>query len=123
VVIVSVDLVSIPNVDEFERFTVETIGGDFRVLHVTVRAGYHDQVDVPAALRLCRKQGLLERNLDLEHASYHVSRIAIKPIEGSPLTNWRKRLFVVMARNAASPIDAFQLPSENTVYVGAQVPL
>ncbi len=77
VVIVSVDLVSIPNVDEFERFTVERIGGEFNVFHVTVRSGYHDSLDIPASLRLCRKQGLLERNLDLEHASYFVSRIAI----------------------------------------------
>ena len=108
--IVSVQLVSIPNVDEYERFTVEKIGGEFRVVHVTVRAGYHDSVDVPAALRLCRKQGLQIRNLDLKHASYHVSRIAIKATDGGPpQSRWRKRLFVVMARNAASPIDTFQL--------------
>ena len=122
VVIVSVDLISIPNVDEFERFTVERIGGEFNVFHVTVRAGYHDPLDVPAALRLCRKQGLLERNLDLEHAAYFVSRISIRPSEDvSPLIRWRKKLFVVMARNAASPIDAFQLPSDRTVIVGSQV--
>jgi KUP system potassium uptake protein len=123
VVIVSVDRVSIPHVEEFERFTVEEIGGDFRVFHVTVRNGYHDPIDVPAALRLCRKQGLLERNLDLEHASYFVSRIAIKPTDASPIKTWRKKLFVGMARNAASPIDAFQLPSEKTVIVGSQIAL
>ncbi len=124
VVIVSVDLVSLPNVEEFERFTVERIGGEFDVFHVTVRAGYHDSLDVPQALRLCRKQGLLEVNLDLEHASYFVSRISIKPNEEvPPLTRLRKKLFMVMARNAASPIDAFQLPSERTVLVGSQVAL
>jgi KUP system potassium uptake protein len=123
VVIVSVDMVSIPNVDEFERFTVEEIGGEFRVFHVTIRAGYHDSLDVPASLRLCRKQGLLERNLDLEHASYFVSRIVIKPTDAPPMRNWRKKLFVGMARNAQSPIDAFQLPSEKTVIVGAQIPV
>jgi KUP system potassium uptake protein len=124
VVIVSVDLVSIPNVDEFERFTVERIGSQFNVFHVTVRAGYHDSLDIPLALRLCRKQGLLEVNLDLEHASYFVSRISIKPNEDvPPLTRLRKKLFMVMARNAASPIDAFQLPSEKTVLVGSQIAL
>jgi KUP system potassium uptake protein len=124
VLVVSVDLVGIPNVEDFERFTVERIGGDFNVLHVTVRAGYHDALDLPAALRLCRKQGLLERNLDLEHASYFISRISIKPSEDvPPLTRMRKKLFVVMARNAASPIDAFQLPSERTVLVGSQIGL
>jgi KUP system potassium uptake protein len=123
VVIVSVDMVSIPHVDEFERFTVEEIGDEFRVFHVTVRSGYHDPLDIPAALRLCRKQGLLERNLDLEHASYFVSRIAIKPTDAPPIQAWRKKLFVGMARNAASPIDAFQLPSDKTVIIGSQVPL
>ncbi len=124
VVIVSVDLVSIPNVDEFDRFTVERIGGEFSVFHVTVRAGYHDSLDVPAALRLCRKQGLLERNLDLEQASYIVSRISIAPTEDvQPITRWRKKLFVAMARNAASPIDAFHLPSDRTVFVGSQIPV
>jgi KUP system potassium uptake protein len=123
-VIVSVDLVSIPHVDEFERLTVEALGDDFRVFHVTVRAGYHDSLDVPAALRLCRKQGLLERNLDLEHASYFVSRIAIKQTEdSSQMSKWRKRLFTLMARNAASPIDAFELPSDRTVLVGSQISL
>jgi KUP system potassium uptake protein len=123
VVIVSVDMVSIPHVEEFDRFTVEQIGDQFRVLHVTVRTGYHDTVDVPQALRLARKQGLLERNLDLEHATYFVSRIAIKASDAPPLTRWRKKLFIGMARNAASPIDTFQLPSDDTVIVGAQVAL
>jgi K+ transporter len=123
VVIVSVDMVSIPHVDEFERLTVEEIGGEFRVFHVTIRAGYHDPIDVPASLRLCRKQGLLERNLDLEHASYFVSRIAIKATDAPPMRPWRKKLFVAMARNTASPIDAFHLPSEKTVIIGSQVPL
>ena len=123
VVIVTVDLVSIPHVDEFDRLTVEEVGHGFKVFHVTVRAGYHDKVDVPAALRLCRKQGLLERNLDLEHATYYVSRIAIKPTDAPPMKSWRKVLFVLMARNATSPIDTFQLPSDDTVLVGSQVPL
>ena len=123
VVIVSLDLVSIPHVEDFERFTVEKIGGEFRVVHVTIRNGYHDPIDVPAALRLCRKLGLLEKNLDLEHASYFVSRIAIKPTDEPPMRPWRKKLFVGMARNTASPIDAFQLPSDSTVIVGSQIPL
>jgi KUP system potassium uptake protein len=123
VLIVSVDMVSIPHVEEHERLTVEEIGGDFRIFHVTIRNGYHDPIDVPASLRLCRKQGLLERNLDLEHASYFVSRIAIKPTDGPPMRPWRKRLFVAMARNATSPIDAFKLPSEKTVILGSQVAL
>jgi K+ transporter len=82
VVTVSVENVSIPHVADGDRFTVQRIGaGRFCAVHVTIRTGYHDTVNVPAALQLARKRGLLERNLDLEHASYFVSRITITPNE------------------------------------------
>jgi KUP system potassium uptake protein len=124
VVIVSIDTVSIPHVDEYERFVVELLGrGLFKVFHVTMRMGYHDKLDVPDLLQRCRKQGLLERNLDLEHASYFVSRITITPTKAPPLRAWRKKLFIAMARNAASPIDHFGLPIDRTVMMGSQVTL
>jgi KUP system potassium uptake protein len=124
VVIVSVDPVTVPHVDELDRVTVEELGPTkFKVFHVTIRNGYHDRVDVPDALALARKQGLLAKNLDLEHASYFVSRITITPTDARALKRWRKKLFIVMARNAASPIDAFRLPPDGTVMVGSQVAL
>jgi KUP system potassium uptake protein len=123
VVIVSLDPVSIPHVEQSDRFTAERLGlGVFKIVHITIRVGYHDRANLPAALALARKRGLLERNLDLEHASYFVSRMTIVPTgstEGMP--PWRKKLFIAMARNATSPIDAFGLPSDRTVMTGSQV--
>ena len=124
VVIVSVDTVSIPHVEPFDRCAVEVLGhGLFKVFHVTARVGYHDHLNVPEALALARKQGLLERNLDLEHASYFVSRITITPTDAPGLRRWRKSLFIAMARNATSAIDHFGLPSDRTVIMGSQVAL
>jgi KUP system potassium uptake protein len=123
VLLVSVDQVSVPQVEDDERFTVEKLGGRFTVWHVSIRVGYQEKMNVPAALRLCRKQGALERNLDLEHAKYFLSRITIAPTDAPPLASWRKRLFIAMARNAASPIEAFRLPRESTVIIGSQVAL
>jgi KUP system potassium uptake protein len=124
VVIVSVDTVSIPHVDTVDRFMVETLGhGRFKVIHLTARIGYQDKLNVPEALALARKQGLLERNLDLEHASYFVSRITITPTNAPGMQRWRKNLFIAMARNASSPIEHFGLPSDRTVVMGSQVTL
>jgi KUP system potassium uptake protein len=95
--------------------------GLFKVFHVTVRNGYRDTLNVPEMLRLARKQGLLERSLDIEHASYFVSRIALTATEAPPLRALRKKLFIMMARNAASPIEAFGLPSDRTVIMGGQI--
>jgi KUP system potassium uptake protein len=123
VLIVSVDPVTIPHVDDDERFDVERLGGRVGVTHVTARIGYHEKLNVPILLRLARNRGLLEKSLDLEHASYFLSRITIAPTDAPPLRPWRKRLFIAMARNAASPIEAFRLPSERTVSVSSQVEL
>ena len=124
VVIVSVDTVSIPHVDTFDRCAVEVLGhGLFKVVHLTARFGYHDNLSIPDALALARKQGLLERNLDLEHASYFVSRITITPTDAPGMRRWRKSLFIAMARNASSAIDHFGLPSDRTVIMGSQVAL
>jgi len=122
IVIVSLEPVGVPHVDREDRFVVTRIGhGLFRVFHVVDRLGYRDKLNIPAALALARKQGLLDRNLDLEHASYFVSRITITPTDAAGMQQWRKKLFVAMARNAASPIEAFCLPSERTVMMGSQV--
>ena len=57
---------------------------------------------------------MLEESLDLEHAQYFLSGITITPTDGPPSV-WLKRLFIAMARNAASPIEAFRLPTDRTV--------
>jgi KUP system potassium uptake protein len=122
VVIVSVDTVSIPHVETFDRCAVEVIGhGLFKVVHLTARFGYHDKLNIPDALALARKQGLLERNLDLEHASYFVSRMTITPTNEPGMRRWRKLLFIALARNAASPMEHFGLSADRTVMVGSQV--
>jgi KUP system potassium uptake protein len=124
VVVVSIDNVGIPNVDPFDCLAVRQLGhGLFKILHVTIRMGYRDKLSVPDALVLARKQGLLERNLDLEHAVYFLSRITINSTSTRPLQAIREKAFIFMARNAASPIDHFGLPPNRTVLMGTQVTL
>jgi KUP system potassium uptake protein len=64
---------------------------------------------------------MLERNLDLEHASYFVSRITITPTDDPDMRRWQKNLFIAMARNASSAIDHFGLPTDRTVIMGSRV--
>ena len=120
----SLDQVGVPHVDAADRFDVQTLGsGQFKVIHATVRVGYQDSFNVPQELALARKRGLLERNLDLEHASYLVSRMTITETDAPEMNRIRKKIFSAMARNANSPIDAFGLPSERTVMMGSHVAL
>ncbi len=124
VVIVSIDTIGLSHVDDGDRFGIEWLGrGLYKVAHVTIRVGYRDQPHIPAALAQARKRGRLARNLDLEHASYFVSKITITATDAPGMRRWRKRLFIAMARNASSPIGHFHLPTDRTVMMGSQVGL
>jgi KUP system potassium uptake protein len=63
----------------------------------------------------------LDRNLDLEHASYFVSRMTINSTDEPGMRRWRKLMFILMARNATSPIEHFGLPTDRTVAVSSHV--
>jgi KUP system potassium uptake protein len=121
-VIVSVTPVSIPRVDRADRFTAERLGkGLFKVTHITIRVGYRDGWNIPEALAMARKLGFLDRNLDLEHASYFVSKMTIVPTNAPGMARWRKRIFVGLARNAATPIEHFNLPRARTAMTNSEV--
>ena len=44
------------------------------------------------------------RDVDLDHASYFLSRITIVPTDAPGMARWRKKLFIALARNAANPV-------------------
>ncbi len=124
VLIVSLVSRSVPHMTRDRLFTARRIGpGRCPVLHLVVRSGYRDITHVPELLQLARKMGFLERNLDLEHASYFISRMTITDSGQADMPIWRRKLFLLMARNAASPIEHFGLPNERTVLMGSQVSL
>jgi KUP system potassium uptake protein len=119
--IVSVDICNIPNVPARDRVTIDDLGyADDGIFHVGVSYGFQDNPDVPAALRLAVAAGL-ECPVDLDHASYFVSRIALRRGAQHNMARWRKSLFLTMARHAANPIEYFNLPIDRTVVMGGQV--
>jgi KUP system potassium uptake protein len=66
-------------------------------------------------------------DIDPEHAFYFLSRISIERAaeqDTEPhMATWRKRLFVGLAHNAASPAAYFCLPLDRTVVMASRVEL
>ena len=52
-----------------------------------------------------------------------LSRITIVPTAAPGMARWRKRLFIVIARNAANPVALFGLPDKQTVVLSAHIEL
>jgi KUP system potassium uptake protein len=122
VVIVSVQTLRVPHVPEEERVTVDDLGyRDDGITHLTVRYGFQDTIDIPRTLHLAAKR--LERDIDHENVSYFVSRITITTTDAPGMARWRKKLFTLIARNAADPVPYFGLPDDRTVVMGSQIEL
>src|SRR3954452_2168674 len=122
VVIVSVQTLRVPHVPEEERVTADDLGyKDDGITHLTVRYGFQDTIDIPRTLHLAAKR--LERDIDHENVSYFVSRITITTTDAPGMARWRKKLFTLIARNAADPVPYFGLPDDRTVVMGSQIEL
>jgi KUP system potassium uptake protein len=142
VVLMSILTEEVPEVDEDERVKVERLEQGF--YRVTARYGFMETPDVPEVLGIAKAQGLRARALDTtfylgreqiiiadkkrqgrEPSPKPGVRRAPAPSEGAPkpmhLARWRKRLFVVMTRNARSATEFFGIPPNRVVELGAQV--
>ena len=123
VIIVTAKSMRVPHVPPAERVAVEDLGDVADgIFHVTARFGFKDAQQLPGALRQVVLNGDGDR-VDLDDASYILSQISIVISDAPVMPAWQKRLFVAMARNAASPADYFGLPDERTVIVSSRVSL
>ena len=123
VLIVSLTTERVPYVPEDERLSIDDLGyRDDGITHITGRFGFQDPTDVPALMRLAAKRGV-EGDPELEHPSYFVSKIQIVASDRPGMAQWRKKLFLAISRNAANPVEVFQLPDERTVVMGSHIEL
>jgi len=125
VVLMSVKTEDVPYVADEDRLSCEDLGQKFYV--VTVRFGFMESPDVQAALRGLQAFGVSVRPLE---TTYYLGRETLivtpektpRPDDAPPaLSLWRKRLFVIMTRNAQTATTFFNLPPNRVVEMGAQI--
>jgi KUP system potassium uptake protein len=128
VVIVTVHSENVPHVHPSDRLSIDNLGDPTDgIVHLTARCGFQDDQDIPEILRsarhYARKVRAPELDIDPDTAFYFLSRITIQRGDDRALRPWRKRLFIGLAHNAASPADYFHLPEHRTVVMGFRVEL
>jgi KUP system potassium uptake protein len=122
VVVFSIEPLKVPHTPESERFVIDNLGFvDDDITHVTARFGYQDETDIPATLGLAAKRELLESKINVQDASYFLSRITIVPTDAPGMAKWRKKLFQAISKTSADPVEYFALPLERTVVMGSQI--
>jgi KUP system potassium uptake protein len=121
VVVLSIETRPVPHVPPEERLEISDLGfRDDGISHVTASFGFQDAPNVTEVLRQAERAGL-ECPLEVEEASYFLSRIELLPTNAPGMSMWRKRLFVATAHLAADPVEYFVLPRDRAVLVGSHL--
>jgi KUP system potassium uptake protein len=116
-VLMMIETGDVPQVPDAERLEIRDLGNGF--LTIRARFGFMEQPNVMGALAQCR-----QRNLDFKpmETSFVIGRD--KLLAGrrpSPLSRWRKALFIFMSNNALDATEFFGIPINRVVELGAQV--
>ena len=123
VVLVSILTEDVPAIPDAERVVARPLRAGF--YQVIGRYGFMETPNVPALLGMI-PQGVIPgpriERVPLE-TTYYLGRETLLTSGSSRLAGWRKRLFVVMARNAHTASAFFGLPPNRVVEMGAQIEL
>jgi KUP system potassium uptake protein len=122
VLIVSARPEGVPHVEPDHQLSADDLGySDDGIMHLTVRYGFFDTPDLPAAVEKAEADGLVPSEMDADETSYFLSRGALRRTDAPGMSRWRKQLFIVLAHNAGDPAEFFQLPRSRTVIMGSDV--
>jgi KUP system potassium uptake protein len=123
VLLVSITVEEIPAVPEMERVASRDLGSGF--YNVVARYGFMETPDVPKLLESLPQRPPPNVPLALKpmETTFYLGRETLLPNGPSRLARWRKRLFIIMARNAVTASQFFGLPPNRVVEMGAQIQL
>ncbi len=121
VVIVSIDVDTIPRVPDEHRVLVDALGTtQDGITHVAIRFGYTETTDVPAVLNSLSPEQT-EGPIDLAGATYFLSKIELRTGDSLEMTQWRKRLFIATSHITADAAEQFHLPRDRVILIGSHV--
>ena len=116
VVVLTVAINDIPYVDPEERVEVTDLGDGF--YRLVLNYGFMQETDVQAALKGIESCG---GPFNMMQTSFFLSRQTLLAAETPGMAIWRERIFAWMMRNAATPMEFFNLPTNRVVELGSQV--
>lgn len=116
VVILTVEIEDVPNVNPEDRWQVAELGEGF--YRLTMHFGFLEETNVPAVLAQVDKCGM---PFEMMKTSFFLSRQTLLSSKNPGMAIWREKLFAWMMRNAAAPMDFFRLPTNRVVELGSQL--
>ncbi|MEO6056728.1 MAG: potassium transporter Kup [Gemmatimonadales bacterium] len=132
VMLMSIVTEEIPAVDQDDRTLCRELGEGF--YQVTARYGFMETPNVPAVLQAIGREGGNGKAVPTAatQTTFYLGRETLIAIDGRRraggaasgvvrMGRWRKKLFIIMTRNAQSATAFFSLPPNRVVELGAQI--
>ena len=125
VILMSIQSEEIPQVAEKDRVDFKELGNGF--YQVIANYGFMESPDVPAVLQALALKGdamdLGGLTVKVMETTFYLGRETLLSTGPAKMSGWRKKLFIVMTRNAQSATTFFNLPPNRVVEMGAQIQL
>ena len=115
-VMLTVEILDEPVTDPTTRVSVAPLADGFYL--VSVRYGFSEDPDIPAALLGVSQCGF---PFDMMDTTFFLSRESIVAGDRPGMTLWRDRLFQILSRNATSATAFFRIPGNRLIELGTQV--
>ncbi|MDZ7631493.1 MAG: potassium transporter Kup [Gemmatimonadaceae bacterium] len=116
VVLLSVVSKPVPFINADERVEVESLGAGF--WRVKAMYGFMQQPEMRDIMASARGSGLVCAS---NTTSYYLGREQLMPTGPTRMPGWRKKLFILMMRNARSATAFFKIPPGRVVELGTQI--
>lgn len=118
VILLSIITEHVPEIPSLQHVRVTELEEGF--VKVVARYGYVQTPDITEILALCEGSGL---PIDYKNLSFYLGRETFVTTGESGMAGWRKRLFVLLSRNARPATEFFKLPPDQVIEIGSQISL
>jgi KUP system potassium uptake protein len=121
VIVMSIDTVPVPRVSDEERTTIDELG--YRkdgIIYVSACYGYMERPNIPHALTLLDPEHT-EGRIDVDSASYFLSKLELAAGDEPSMAPWRKQLFIATSHITADAAAYFKLPLDRTLVIGSRI--
>lgn len=116
-VVLTVKTSNRPRVSERDRVEVEELHPRFK--RMTLTFGYMEEPNVPAALALAKKQGVLK--FEIMSTSFFLSRRSLRALSETGMPAWQDRLYIALYGQVTDATRFYKLPTNRVVELGQQL--
>ena len=120
IVAVSIVMESRPYVSSDERVAIEDVGPSF--WRAVAHYGFMQRPNMPALVKLIHEK---DPRIDLSDVVYFIGTETVVPSKDrkTAMPRWQEAIFAAMERNAAHLGDFLQLPPDQVIEIGRQIPI